>query len=285
MRARRIDRIVLGVGAAASLALFLPLNLSGQCGKPPGGPISANPNRPTVADPADITQYGVLEMEYGWERVWRARATRESNFGGLLKFAALCDLEIRWQPDTFLEQTTGAARERGIGDNRIGSQYRFRRQSPRAPTLSLSYMLKIPSASVEKGLGSGRMDHQFKFLASKDIRGVHFDFNASYLLVGREATPGFDKNAELNLSFSHRVKGKLGFTGEIYGDTRLDSVTPGFVSTLGALTYNITPRWVIDSGMDFGLTSGSPHRKRLVMGFVYSLADLYPRRRQRSKVN
>ena len=32
--------------------------------------IVANPNRPTVADPADITQYGVLELEYGCDRVW-----------------------------------------------------------------------------------------------------------------------------------------------------------------------------------------------------------------------
>jgi len=28
-------------------------------------PIAAHPNRPTVANPADITQYGVLELEYG----------------------------------------------------------------------------------------------------------------------------------------------------------------------------------------------------------------------------
>ncbi len=28
--------------------------------------MAANPNRPTVANPADITQYGVLELEYGW---------------------------------------------------------------------------------------------------------------------------------------------------------------------------------------------------------------------------
>lgn len=31
--------------------------------------IAANPNRPTVANPADITQYGVVELEYGWDRL------------------------------------------------------------------------------------------------------------------------------------------------------------------------------------------------------------------------
>jgi hypothetical protein len=30
--------------------------------------IAANPNRPTVANPADITQYGVLELEHGWDQ-------------------------------------------------------------------------------------------------------------------------------------------------------------------------------------------------------------------------
>jgi hypothetical protein len=31
--------------------------------------IAAHPNRPTVANPADITQHGVLELEYGWYRL------------------------------------------------------------------------------------------------------------------------------------------------------------------------------------------------------------------------
>ena len=32
--------------------------------------IAANPNRPTVSNPAHVTQYGVLELEYGWDRFW-----------------------------------------------------------------------------------------------------------------------------------------------------------------------------------------------------------------------
>lgn len=32
--------------------------------------IAANPNCPTVANPAHITRYGVLELEYGWDQVW-----------------------------------------------------------------------------------------------------------------------------------------------------------------------------------------------------------------------
>jgi opacity protein-like surface antigen len=279
------ERLALRLAAAACALLLFRGNARAQCSAPPAGSIVANPNRPTVADPADITQYGVLELEYGWDHVWHGQGSRENNFGGLLKFAALCDLELRWDSVSLLDQKDALAVHRGIGDNRLGAQYRFHHQSAHLPTLAVSYALKIPTASVEKGLGSGRVDHQFKFLASKDVQKIHFDFNTSYFLIGRQAVSGFDQNLELNLSFSCPIKGNLGLTGEIYHDTRLNSATPGFASTLWALTYKVRPRFVIDSGLDVGLTRGSPHRKRWVIGFVYSLTDLYSGRRKRSKTD
>ena len=253
------------------LCLLLPANVLGQCPTAPQGVIVANPNRPTVADPADITELGVLELEYGWERDWRGGGQRGNAFGGLLKFAVLCDLEIRWSMDDLV----GERGRRGIGDNRIGAQYRLHRQTGRLPTLAVSYALKVPTASEEKGLGSGQNDHQLKFLASKDLRGTHFDFNAAALWIGRPLSLGYDRNAEGNLAFSHPVRGDLGLTGEIYGDTRLNNATPGFISTLWALTYKFSPRLVVDAGLDVALTAEAPHRKRFVFGFVYSLGELY----------
>jgi len=264
-----------------AVCLLLPVNLGAQCPSAPQGKIVANPNRPTVADPADITELGVLELEYGWERDWFPGAVRGNSFSGLVKFAATCNLEIRWGPDTLVTQ----GGRRGFGDNWLGGQYRFHRQTAHVPTLAASYAVKIPSASEQEGLGSGRVDHQFRFLASQDVRGTHFDFNASALLIGRPLARGHDHNAEINLAFSHPLRGKLGLTGELYGDTRLNRAVPGFVSTLGALTYTITPRLVVDAGMDVALTPDAPFRKRLVMGFTYSLAELYPHIRRRLKGN
>ena len=125
------------------------------------------------------------------------------------------------------------------------------------------------------------MDHQLVFLASKDLGGTHFDFNASTLVIGRPSGTRHDTNAEANLAFSHSLRGKLAATGEIYGDTRLDYSTPGFVSTLWALPYSLTARLVVDAGMDTALTSNAPFDKRFVMGFVYSLGELHPHLRRR----
>jgi len=267
--------------AIAGIVLCLASSavLRAQCPSAPQDHLIHNANRPTVADPADITQQGVVELEYGWERDWLPGAARGHGFSGLLKFAATCNLEVRWGTDPFLSM----GGERGIGDNWLGGQYRFHHQSKRTPTLAAGYMVKIPSASLAKNLGSGRVDHEFKLLASKDVHGLHFDFNAAMLLIGRPLGSGFDRYSEITLAFSRPIHGKLGVTGAIYGDTRLNRATPGFASNLWALTYTITPRLIIDSGIDVAVTPNAPFRKRFFTGFVYSLGEVYPRIRRRIK--
>ena len=237
--------------------------------------MAANPNRPTVANPADISQYGVLELEYGFDRVWPTAGVHQNSAGGLLKFGLLCDVELRWNTTSFLSQTDASGTHSSFGDNWLGPQLRFYKQTKRIPTLALSYAVKIPSASVREGLGSGRYDHSFTLLVSKDIHQFHFDFNATEFLIGRQGASGFDTNQQLNLAFSHALRGKLQFTGEFYGDTRLNASTSGYASSLWALTYTIVPRLVIDGGFEAGLTAGGPHRHAFV-GATYSIANLYP---------
>lgn len=147
--------------------------------------------------------------------------------------------------------------------------------------MAASYAMKIPSASSTRGLGTGRVDQQIKFLASKDLGTTHFDFNASALVIGRPTGGGRDSAAEIDLSFSHPLWNKLAITGEIYGDTRLNESVPGFTSTLWALTYSLSPRLVLDAGMDTAVTPDAQFRKRFVTGFVYSLGELYPHLRRR----
>jgi hypothetical protein len=239
--------------------------------------IAANPNRPTVASPADTTQYGVLEVEYGWDRVWPGPEVHQTLLGGLVKFGMLCDIEMRWTTTEYASQTDANGAHRTFGDNWLGPQVRFYKQTKHVPTLALSYEVKIPSASTDGGLGSGRVDHAFTFLASKDVKHVHFDFNANEFLIGK--ANGFDKSQQFNLAFSHAIHGPLQFTGELWGRTRLNPATPGFASSLWALTYTVVPRLVIDGGFEAGLTSGGPHR-HLFFGATYAIANLYPGRRK-----
>jgi hypothetical protein len=143
------------------------------------------------------------------------------------------------------------------------------------------YAFKIPSVSTENGLGTGRVDHSITFGASEIVAHFNFDFNFTEFLLGQPTASGFDTNQQLALAFSHAIHGKLQFAGEFYGDTQLNPTTPGFASSLWALTYTVVPRLVIDGGFEVGLTTGGPHRHAF-LGLTYSIANLYPgwRRKQ-----
>ena len=246
--------------------------------------LAANPNRPTVTNPAHVTQYGVLELEYGWDRLWPEQGVRQTSIGGLLKFGLLCDIKLRWNTTSFLSQTDATGTHQTFGDNWLGTEIRFHRQTARLPTMAFSYAFKIPSASTENALGTGRVDHSFTFGASENIAHFNFDFNFTQFLIGRPATTGFDENQQLALAFSRTVHGGLQFTGEIYGVTQLNKMTPGFASSLWALTYTVIPRLVIDGGFEAGLTSGGPHRHAF-FGATYSIANLYRGRRPKPSKN
>lgn len=234
----------------------------------------ANPNRPTVSNPAHVTQYGVLEVEYGWDRFWPEQGTRQTSVGGLLKFGMFCDIEFRWNTTSFLSQTDSSGTHGTFGDNWIGTEIRFHRQTEHLPTMAFSYAVKIPSASTENGLGSGRVDHSFIFGASESVGRFNFDFNLTQFLVAQPTGSGYDANQQLALAFSHPIHGKLQFVGEFYGETELNRSTPGYASSLWALTYTITPRLVIDAGFETGLTPGGPHHHAF-FGATYSIANLY----------
>jgi hypothetical protein len=241
--------------------------------------IATNPNRPTVSNPAHVTQFGVLEVEYGLDREWPQKAVSQTSGNGLFKFGLLCDVELRWNTTSFLSQTDATGTHTTFGDNWLGTEIRFHRQTIWLPTMAVSYSFKIPSASTENDLGTGRVDHSFTFGASETVARFTFDFNFTQFLIGRSPA-GFDQNQQDTLAFSHPIYKRLQFAGEFYGQTHLNDITPGFASSLWALTYSVSPRLVFDGGFEAGLTAGGPHRHAFG-GLTYSIANLYPGRRRR----
>ena len=238
--------------------------------------ITATPNRPGVADPADVTQKGVLEIEYGWERAFRNPEFKTlTALPGLLRFGLTEDFELRLGMESYLSQRTSEhGRRSGIGDTSPGFKYRFLKQDGTWPSLSFSYEIEVPTASRKKGLGSGRVDHNLSFLVSKDLAGL--DWELSYFLgwIGKEGKKGFDDFHLWALSFSRPLFGPLGISGEIYGGLRLNRETPGFASTDWAITYAIIPRVVLDAGVDIGLNSAA-RDVTYFAGVTIALFDVY----------
>jgi len=239
----------------------------------------AKPTRPNVTFSTDTTQCGVVEADYGWSAQWPTPGTRQNYFSGSLRFGVTPKLDLRWGGDNFITSSNGTAGVEGVGDNWFGARYRFHEQSARIPSLGISYNVKVPTASLAKGLGSGYVDHAFTLLASKDLGKFHLDSNLVGTLAG--AANGFQSTGLVSLACWRPLTKRLSIVSEGYGGTQVAG-SP-YAALLGGVAYSVSPRFVIDGAMETPASSGAPG-KRVTLGATYALGNLHTWFRPRAAV-
>ena len=237
------------------------------------------PSRPSVANPAEIQRAGVLQLEYGYDGNFRAAEFRSDQSAPLsLRFAASSRLLLEADLDTIKSQTdeTGARRT-GIGDTRLGLQVVALKDTERHPALAFAYYVKLPTASEEKELGTGRVDHKVVVLLSKKVGQTDVDFNSALLIVGHEdIADRWVAGGQFALSFDHEFENDFGVQGELSGQSKGD-VQPKGLFALGAVTYKVNRRLILDGGVRFGLNADAP-RFGVFAGFTVGIADLYKKK-------
>lgn len=254
---------------SAIAALMLVSTAVGCLGQQQPVRLSATPNRPTLTNTAETTQFGVLEVEFGI-----SAAARQQSLQGLLKFGLLRDLELDWAGNPW--QHDVPLDYEGVSDSNIGFRWRFLHQAKRRPTLTVQYSAKLPTAGSTGG--SGEVDHVVRLLGNKDLPArFRLDVNLSYQWLGRSGG-GFDHNwlpaFTLGYSLTEKWVISIGFAGA----TRTNAATPAVTQNLLAVSYTFKPRLVLDSAVQFRVTGNIPQVVYLG-GFTYSIADLYHHRR------
>jgi hypothetical protein len=237
------------------------------------------PSRPTIANSAEFQKPGVLQVEYGYDGNFRAEEFRLQQTAPLtLRFASSRRVLLDFNIDTLIsEKKEMQRRETGVGDARIGVQVLAIEENEKHPALAFAYYVKLPSASSEKQLGTGRVDQRLVALVSKKVGETDIDFNVAYLNVGRE-----DDNrrrasgGQAALAFTRKLKNDFGVIGEIAGQTEDDALPRG-VFALGAVTYQFNKRAQFDAGMRFGLNRQAP-RVGVFAGFTFGVADFFKRK-------
>jgi hypothetical protein len=115
-------------------ALLLVSTAVGCPGQQQPTPLIATPNRPTVTNTAETTQFGVLEIEFGI-----SAAARQQSLQGLLKFGLLRDLELDWAGNPWLHDAP--LHYASVSDDNTGFRWRFLHQARLKPTLTVQYSI------------------------------------------------------------------------------------------------------------------------------------------------
>jgi hypothetical protein len=261
----------------SSLFLLLALACAANAQSPdPDEPDFIVPSRPTVSNPAEFQRPGVLQLEFGYSANFHAPGvSTEQDLPLALRFAISRRLLFEFDGDSPISQTVAGVKMTGVGDTQLGIQVVLQHEKESRPGVSFAYYVKLPTASSAKGLGTGRVDHNFIGFISKKIGETTVDFNAIYLLAGRTSDNGHASSGQAALAASRNVTKRFGIQGELSGFSRNDE-QPGAMFVLGAVTCQVKRRLVLDSGMRFGLTHDAP-RAGFFAGMTVGLANLYRR--------
>jgi hypothetical protein len=234
------------------------------------------PSRPSVSNPAEFQKPGVLQLEYGYDGNFRAAEFRtDQSTPFTLRFAASSRLLLEADLDTIKSETDDTGmRQTGIGDTRLGFQVVALKDTEQHPALAFAYYVKLPTASKEKNLGTGRVDHKVLLLVSKKVGQTDVDFNTALLINGHEDIINlWVMGGQAALSVSREFENNFGVEGELSGETKDDVQQKGLFA-LGALSYKVNRRLILDAGMRFGLNPDAP-RFGVFAGLTVGVADLY----------
>jgi len=229
---------------------------------------AANPTRPAWDYAASTTQCGIAEVDSGWMEQPMGSGVRQQMLTSSVRYGLTPKMDLRWGFTDHMTQSSGATGSlEGIGDQWLSARYRFHEQGRRLPAMALLYAAKIPSANPAKGFGTGFVDHQLIFIASRDLGKNHLDFNIVGTVAG--SALGHDGAAQFGLAMTRPVNAKLSLILESYGGPQ-----PGTSDRFGAaftgVTYAVRPWLVLDGAYSRTYTAGSP-RQQVMFGSTWAL--------------
>ena len=230
--------------------------------------LTANPTRPNWDTAASTTQCGVIEVDSGWMMQPMGGGVRQNMLATSMRYGLTPKLDLRWGLTNHINQGGGGtAALEGVGDQWLMARYRFIEQSAKLPAMAFLYGAKIPMANPAKGFGSGFVDHQFAFIASRDLGKNHFDFNSVGTLVG--GANGHDGSAQVGLALTRPVTPKFSAILESYGGPQ-PGTTDRFGAGLAGGAFTVRPTLVIDGAYTRTYTAGSP-RQQFLLGLTYAI--------------
>lgn len=233
-----------------------------------------SPVRPTVSDSAEIQKKGVLQIEFGGDFDFRAPEFRNKQSAPLgVYYAVNKRLRLDFEIDAVTsEKDLTGMRETGVGDTHLGFKAIARDKPKERLAVAFVYSVKLPTASEEENLGTGKIDHNLRLILHRNSGKTDYIFNAAYLNNGREDANKRESGAQTVFTVERELSKKFDLVGEIYGNT-IEENQPRGIYLLGALIYKVNKRLHLDFGVRPGFGREAP-KVGIFAGVTVGVANL-----------
>lgn len=244
---------------ASVIALTLAPAARAQTAAPPASvPAPIEPDRPDVTNGAHIVGAGLVQFEVGGvlTRVGAGQHAFGSPITARIGIAKW--LEARIGGDGIQSLSERDSRTTGFGNVQLGAKVRLLGDENGVPLVSVLPAVNLPTASADKGLGSGDADYTALLLTGVDLGPrAHLDVNYGIGAIGAGGlAPHFAQHlvsASANVTIE-----KWSPYVEVYSLSKMrpDGGAVAAVDT-GAI-YTVNPRVAIDGGVLFGISRDAP---------------------------
>jgi Putative MetA-pathway of phenol degradation len=247
------------------------------------------PDRPDVTNGTHIVDIGLLQVEVGGVFTRAAAAQRSVGTPLTARIGLTSWLEARLGSDGLLTQNTAGTSVAGIGNLQVGAKIRLWSDPGGVPVLSILPTINLPTASADKGLGSGVADYTAAMLTGRDLgRHAHVDVNYGIGAIGAaEGEPHFLQHL-VSVSASAAVSDNWNPYAEAFWFSRQDPDGAAVVAVDAGAIYELGARYALDGGAQFGITSNAPSVAifggiSIVVGDILGNHGVHARQRQQQR--
>ncbi len=220
---------------------------------------AVEPDRPDVTNGTHIVDIGLLQIELGGLYTHAAPGDHAAGTPVTARVGLADWLEARIGTDGFLARHSGSSSAAGAGNLQVGAKLRVWAEPGGLPVLSILPAVNIPTASAEKGLGSGAADYTLAVLTGTDIgRHAHADVNYGLGAIGiGEGQPHFVQHL-VSISTSAAASDNWNPYVEAFWFSREEANGRSVVAIDAGAIYELGERYALDGGVQLGVTSNAP---------------------------
>jgi hypothetical protein len=212
--------------------------------------------RPLAVNDTEPVENGMWQIEASGD-YWKDSSQKHADIPFTLDYGLLpdVDLTIGFGGQYNREKTDGATCcEHGCSDLYVYPRWKFLDQSDFLPSQAVSFTVKFPTASCNRGLGSGGNDYNLTWIASEKIgKDWQVDANIGYSWIGAHADADVDgRNLILyGVALEYQLSESVQWVGEAFAQREMGSD--------GETTaqYDSGFRWSACENLTFDIAAGS----------------------------
>jgi hypothetical protein len=249
-----------GLLSGCRKAVFLVLGVTASGSILAENDISVTPYRPTVSNPAALSEPGWLEVEAGLSRQKQPDGSRQTTLPYLLKYAFSPDFGILLGGDARVRKhDADGSRLSGQGDTLLMLKHRWALgEGDDAPAFGLEWGIQSPTARSGLNSGSGKTDALINGIFSTQIEGNTIDLNLGATRLGAHEAGSSATKWSWAGTLSRSLDERWSIAGELSGTARHGG--PPENQALVALGYALSKRVVLDAGLSVGLSDAATDR-------------------------